>query len=528
MRRTRRLAWAVAAALAALPVVGVRAEDGRPAEVGPGEPRSGEPLCGELTKVGEIRVLRVWGTSKQRGYAHGYLLAEDLKRLFEAFLADKRFSGGAKTYNTIAMPMAAAMMSPKPIYQKEMEGIVEGMRARLGEEGIFIGALGRPLEYRDVLAVNCLSDRVGPMCSSFAVWGPMTKDGATLTARNLDWPRHDWMLGNEVLLVELPSEKPNRAGWASMTWPGFVGCLSGMNEHGVTAAMHDVHCGAPDGLMGFVPRGLVLREAMETAHNPDAIGMIAAALIKRHIAVATNIFVSEPWRKGADPPAAVLEYDTHQSDEGGVTLRGPGKSPAAAESFTACTNHFRKRGPEGGYRCSRYATLLDKLTADSEEGLRLSVDDVWRIAASVNVPGDDENPILTYHTIVFEPNVRRMHVAVASGTEPAGKRRPTAIELKSLLVKPEAKAAVGSAGHLAARRRGHGTIPPQRWLRSTSTRCARHFALPSARVGCARRWGACFGGSTRTSLRSIKSAFGWRRGRLSGFSGRTGRARRRR
>jgi len=442
--------WGIAAALAVLSVVGVRAEEARPEQ-------AGQPLCGELTKVGEIRVLRVWGTSKQRGYAHGYLLAEDLKRLFEAFLADERFSGGAKAYNTIAMPMAAALMSPKSIYQREMEGIVEGMRARLGEKGIAIAALGRPLEYRDVLAVNCLSDRVGPMCSSFAVWGRMTKDGATLTARNLDWPRHEWMLGNEVLLVELPSEKPKRAGWVSMTWPGFVGCLSGMNENGVTVAMHDVHCGAPDGMMGFVPRGLVLREAMEAAHNPDAIEQIAALFRQRHIAVATSIFVSVPYdAKIKKYPAAVMEYDSDRSDESGVFVRGPVEGLQRVWfPWEACTNHFRKRGRysreekswRGKPECSRYRTLhteLNRAGYAAIDGRKLTVPDVWRLAASVNVPGDESNPILTYHTIVFEPNERRMHVAVARATEPAGKRKPTAIELKSLLAAPETKAAAGA------------------------------------------------------------------------------------
>jgi hypothetical protein len=394
-------------------------------------------LCGELTSVGEIRVLRVWGTARERGFAHGYLLADDIKRLFESFLADTRFSGGPKLYNDVSLPMAAALMSPRPIHQREMEGIVEGMRAKLGAAGATIAALGRPLEYRDILAVNCLSDRLGPMCSSFAVWGPMTTDGATITARNLDWPRHDWMIGNEVLLVELPSDKPKRAGWASLTWPAFIGCLSGMNEHGVTAAMHDVFCAERPGAFGFMPRGLVLREVMEKGRGPGAVEQIASLLRGRHIAVATNIFVSEPWTGHNPPaPAAVMEYDSQQSDQQGVSVR----LASGGASFEACTNHFRVRAGEGVHRCSRYGTLMNSLTTAADHDRKLTVDDVWRLAASVNVPGDADNPILTYHTIVFEPNTRRMHVATADNAHPAGRRDSTIVDLGEVLRRTDERA----------------------------------------------------------------------------------------
>ena len=35
---------------------------------------------GVLREIDGIKVLIVWGTHQQRGYAHGYLLAENIKR----------------------------------------------------------------------------------------------------------------------------------------------------------------------------------------------------------------------------------------------------------------------------------------------------------------------------------------------------------------------------------------------------------------------------------------------------------------
>lgn len=410
------------------------------------DPAANRRVCGELSRVGEFRVLRVWGTAAERGYAHGWLLAEDIKRLFESFLADKAFSGGVKNYCSMTRPMAESLLSPRPIYRREMEGIVAGYRDRLGE-GANIAGLDRPLEYGDIVVINCLSDRIGPMCSSFAVWGSLTPDGGTLTARNLDWPRHSWMIGADLVLVQLPSEKPMRAGWASLTWPGFVGCLSGMNGAGVTAAMHDVPVGAPEGMIGFVPRGLVLREALEKSAGAGAIQQVAALFRTRRIAVGTNIFVSEPWEAGQkEAAAAVMEYDGATSKNAGVTVRGPASSGAdRVACFLACTNHFRERGEltDGGPSCPRYAKLQSVLSEACEKKDKLDADEVWRIAASVNVPGTD-GAMLTYHTIVFEPNRRVMLVARADAMEPAGRRKPVQLELSKLLAAgPKAAAGAG-------------------------------------------------------------------------------------
>jgi len=403
------------------------------------EPASHRPICGELSRTGDVPVLRVWGTAAERGYAHGYLLAGEIKGLFESFLADQRFSGGVKQYTTMNRPMAESMMAIRPLYRRELEGIVAGYRDRLGDKAMIAG-LDRPLEYGDVLAINCLSDRGGgPMCSSFAVWGALSFDGGTLTARNLDWPRLTWLIGADVVLVELPSSKPKRAGWVSLSWPGIIGCLSGMNASGVTVAMHDVPVGAPEGLVGFTPRGFALREALEKTGGPSAIEQVAELFRRRHIAVGTNIFVSEPWDSAAArAAAAVMEYDSRTSDGQGVTPREP-TAPATGRGgeFVACTNHFRQRGEraDGGATCSRYQTLMSALLGAEKEDRKLDVEAVWQIAASVNVSGIGRE-MFTYHTIVFEPNKRRMHFATASEAESAGRRKPVTVKLDDLLGEP--------------------------------------------------------------------------------------------
>ena len=41
---------------------------------------------GTLTEIDGMPVLRVWGTPRERGYAHGFLLAEQIVPLADGFL----------------------------------------------------------------------------------------------------------------------------------------------------------------------------------------------------------------------------------------------------------------------------------------------------------------------------------------------------------------------------------------------------------------------------------------------------------
>jgi len=47
------------------------------------------------------KVLTVWGTHYERGYAHGYLLGNEVKTVFENYIINYVCSGSAFIYNTM-------------------------------------------------------------------------------------------------------------------------------------------------------------------------------------------------------------------------------------------------------------------------------------------------------------------------------------------------------------------------------------------------------------------------------------------
>src|ERR1043166_4230303 len=272
---------------------------------------------GEMTLVDGLRVLRVWGTPREKGFAQGYLLGQDGISLLDSDLKDDKHGIGA--YEGLSKQLLTKMKVARP-YQEEMEGMVEGFKARLGGH-VTIPSLSRDLEYRDLLAMNCVPETAQLGCSSFAAWGAMTANGETLSGRNLDWFSQPALKdsGGYPLVVMYPPEDGN-VGWISVTWPLYVGCLTGMNAQGVTVSMHDVMGVPASESSNLTPRGFALRAAIEGAHAETAVEDITRILRGLRPMVGNNVPVSMPYT-GHGSGSVVFEYDGNQDKDGGVTVR---------------------------------------------------------------------------------------------------------------------------------------------------------------------------------------------------------------
>lgn len=406
------------------------------------EPPAQPKVNGALTEVDGVRVLRVWGTPHERGYAHGKLLAQDILRLMDDFLSKGGIRGGPAAYENKILPMIA-LMRIEPQYQEELRGLLEGLKDALGADAV-IPSINRAPRYEDLAAVNCIPDFTRMGCSSFAAWGPMTEQGRTITGRNLDWLSIAPLLDSQIILVQMPAADGQTPGWVSVTWPSIIGCLTGMNADGVTVSMHDVGAGPPSGKFGFTPRAFALREAIEAARGATAAKDAARVLRTRRCAVGNNVPVTWPSaRRGS--PSVVLEYDGDTDHRKGLTIRWPDPQKAAGETTTEggsppsgkrryyqiSTNHYRMRA--GPRACERYAELESRLKALSEEHKKLDVDGAWGLLRAAAQPGSAGLAILTYHSVVFEPNERRMHVAFSHSGKPAPESKPIMLDVAKLL-----------------------------------------------------------------------------------------------
>jgi hypothetical protein len=353
-----------------------------------------EELCGRVEQRAGVTVLELWGTPAQAGYAHGYLLAEQFVALFDQAMLDERFGVPPEAYDALLLPIVRARFNwPEPCVV-ELEAMVRGVRDRVGADGIVSKKLGRPLTIDDLKAANTLADWRGVLCSSFAAWGRLTPGGGTITGRNLDYGSTPELRAGQLVVIRHAAG--GRHGWMGVTWPGLIGVYTGMNDAGVTIAMHDADGRSLEQPYELTPRSLALRQVLEEAAGPDAVREAERVLEQHRVMIGNNIMVSAPHGV-ANPPAGVLEYDGNPHD-GGATLRAP---TSDEPDRLVCTNHMRARAE--ARPCDRYEKLVRGLAHDTDHKVPVDVAEAWRLMRSVANR-------TTLHTVIFEPASRTMHV----------------------------------------------------------------------------------------------------------------------
>lgn len=380
--------------LAAIPSLG---GDGAP-------PPIKRDLSGRLTTKGELRVLELWGTPRDAGFAHGYLLAEDIVTLFDDFVLDPKVVPSHEFYEGIIRPNSGQRFEWSPAARDELAGILAGAQSRLGKDKVRSAKLDRPLDLDDMLAINALADWFCLACSSVSLWGPLTSDGQTLTARNLDFPSTVQM--DKLQIVIAYRGAGERKSWLGVSWPGAIGVYTAMNADGVTMSIHDAPGRPMSAASGFTPRSLILREALEGAAAGSFATDVAKVLRAHKVAIGNNVHVSAP-RNGDAAPARIFEYDAGDLS-GGVTERIPDPAAGALANALWCTNHQRERQPP--LDCDRYTKLQQRLTEASTAGTRFDAASALRLIRDIRQES-------TLHSVVFMPAKGKMLVLIPSVAE---------------------------------------------------------------------------------------------------------------
>jgi len=362
-----------------------------PAAPEPVAPETSDAVHGTLELVQGQRVLRVWGTPTQMGHAQGVLLRAEILDVLEGYALDvitpEQLEAASAVYGVVA--------TIAPALREEAEGIVQGMQQA---GGAYVPRLDRELRAVDLLVMGAMTDLVAIGCSSVSAWGTSTAasiDGAPMVVRNLDWADEPALLRNQVLMVYQPSDTA-RQPVVSVSFAGYLGCLSCVNEAGVTALFNmgygDGAASVSGAATGFAPANLLLRDLLER-RDVDGDGDADADDVESGMRAATHAgsFIVHVVDPQADPPARVLEVESD-----GVHLRRAGLG--GAETVLAATNHLR--GKDGPQACRRYDTVerasRARAHAWDEEGL-------WSLARKVRLSE-------VVHTLLVQPRTRSLRV----------------------------------------------------------------------------------------------------------------------
>ncbi|HLV45675.1 MAG TPA: C45 family peptidase [Flavobacterium sp.] len=154
-------------------------------------------------------------------------------------------------------------------------------------------------------------------CSSVALWNDKTEDGKLLLGRNFDFYAGDDFAKNKIIAFVKPDEG---YPFATVTWAGMIGVVSGMNNQGLTITMNAGKSDMP--LVAKTPISIVAREILQYASTIDEAVEIAK---NKEVFVSESLMISS----AKDRKAVLIEM-----------------SPAnfgvfEADNELVCTNHFR-------------------------------------------------------------------------------------------------------------------------------------------------------------------------------------------
>jgi hypothetical protein len=155
-------------------------------------------------------------------------------------------------------------------------------------------------------------------CTSFGAWANKTEDSSLIIGRNFDFWVGDAFAENKIVEFVAPDSGYN---FAYITWGGFIGVVSGMNEKGLTVTINAAPSQIPFG--AATPVSLVAREILQYAKNIDEAIRIAKT---------RKMFVSESFLIGSaiDKKAVVIEKTPKKLD-----VYYP------VDNSITCTNHYQ-------------------------------------------------------------------------------------------------------------------------------------------------------------------------------------------
>jgi len=242
-------------------------------------------------------------------------------------------------------------------------------------------------------------------CTSFGTWGSRSADGSMIIGRNFDFWVGDNFSKDKIVAFFNPSQGHK---FMIVTWGGFIGAVSGMNDQGLAVTINAAKSEIPTA--SATPVSLVTREILQYAGNIDQ----AIAIAKKR-----KMFVSESFlvASAADHKAIIIEKTPDRLD-----IYDPHKDEIM------CANHFQgsilknsKRNREqmdqsaSVYRYQRLEELLDSTPKNTVAATVAILRDRRGLHGAFIGEGNEKaiNQLIAHHSVVFEPEKRLVWVSTS-------------------------------------------------------------------------------------------------------------------
>ena len=420
--------------------------------------------------------MRVCGGPFERGEAIGKL-GEDLLYQQEKAFADKlfemvpssRYRAFLHYFITIFNRRMGASVPLE--YRQEIKAMSASCTHEFDEFG---SPYERQMQYHSAHDIgHVMQDYMLVGCTSFAVWGRESADSSLLMARNFDFYMGEEFAKNKLVLFEKPD---SGYAYVSVTWPGMLGVVSGMNTQGLAVTINASKLEVPSS--SATPISILVKSILQYASNieeaetiassfktfvcesilvgsandgraviiektPSAMGIYSPEgdyASSRMTAASSANMVSqlggavESVRQGVASSSAA-DGSSHGCGSGSGRLADFSSGNSAASSGGAsavtriiCTNHYQSdrfrddpvnveniRVSDSGYRYRRVQQLLDSLG---------SIDYLKAAAVLRDIRGVDGedvgycndlsiNQMLAMHSVIFKPAEKKIWVSTS-------------------------------------------------------------------------------------------------------------------
>ena len=363
--------------------------------------------------IESVPVLVLRGSYEELGIAHGVLAGKEIIEVLDSVLIPYVNKKHPDAWDRQILPVANTFVFPEK-YEIELQGIMQGIKTKYPDRhDRMLFSVRREIRIDDLRALNSILDIMDSLnaCSSFSAWGTLTENGKVICGRNLDQVYIPGKMPFMVLSRE-PADLSRKAT-IEISGPGFIGASTAINEDGVAVLTH-----YEDGLqtshkIPWVPRAIVLRDAIESAGNTDSLEQIAATFKNRPVRVGNSTHICFPMSVPSNKQTPfVVEWDGNQKDEG-VSVRTEDLS--VTKDAIVCTNHFitRRNSTEGTSNSSRvrFETLADSLRECKKSACIIDFEKAAQIMDAVAQNGQT----VTYLSVVVFPEERKLIFAITPG-----------------------------------------------------------------------------------------------------------------
>ena len=420
--------------------------------------------------------MRVCGGPFERGEAIGKL-GEDLLYQQEKAFADKlfemvpssRYRAFLHYFITIFNRRMGASVPLE--YRQEIKAMSASCTHEFDEFG---SPYERQMQYHSAHDIgHVMQDYMLVGCTSFAVWGRESADSSLLMARNFDFYMGEEFAKNKLVLFEKPD---SGYAYVSVTWPGMLGVVSGMNTQGLALTINASKLEVPSS--SATPISILVKSILQYASNIEEAETIAAsfktfvcesilvgsandgrAVIIEKTPSAMGIYSPEGDSESSRMTAASsanmvsqlggavesVRQGVASSSAADVSSHGCGSGTGWLADFSSgdsvasldeasvvtrviCTNHYQSdrfrddpvnveniRVSDSGYRYRRVQQLLDSLG---------SIDYLKAAAVLRDIRGVDGedvgycndlsiNQMLAMHSVIFKPAEKKIWVSTS-------------------------------------------------------------------------------------------------------------------